>query len=69
MEKKLNGREIGIRLRELRGDRTQAAVAEAVGVSPMAISQYEAGIRWPSDEVKLRLADFYGVDIKELFYV
>jgi transcriptional regulator with XRE-family HTH domain len=68
MEKRINGREIGDRLRKLRGDRTQAAVAEAVGVTTMSISQYEAGIRWPSDEVKIRLAEYFGVDIKDLFY-
>ena len=69
MEKQLDARVIGDRLRQLRGDRTQAAVAEAVGVTDMAISQYEAGIRVPSDEIKLRLADFYGVGIERLFFI
>ena len=69
MEKQLDARAIGDRLRQLRGDRTQAAVAEAVGVTDMAISQYEAGIRVPSDEIKLRLADFYGVGIERLFFI
>ena len=69
MEKQLDARAIGDRLRQLRGDRTQAAVAKAVGVTDMAISQYEAGIRVPSDEIKLRLADFYGVGIERLFFI
>ena len=69
MEKQIDTRAIGDRLRQLRGDRTQAAVAEAVGVTDMAISQYEAGIRVPSDEIKLRLADFYGVGIERLFFI
>lgn len=69
MEKQIDTKAIGDRLRQLRGDRTQAAVAEAVGVTDMAISQYEAGIRVPSDEIKLRLADFYGVGIERLFFI
>lgn len=69
MEKQLDTKASGDRLRQLRGDRTQAAVAKAVGVTDMAISQYEAGIRVPSDEIKLRLADFYGVGIERLFFI
>jgi len=69
MEKQIDTKAIGDRLRQLRGDRTQAAVAEAVGVTDMAISQYEAGIRVPSDEIKLRLADLYGVGIERLFFI
>lgn len=69
MEKQLDTKAIGDRLRQLRGDRTQAAVAKAIGVTDMAISQYEAGIRVPSDEIKLRLADFYGVGIERLFFI
>lgn len=69
MEKQLDARASGDRLRQLRGDRTQAAVAKAIGVTDMAISQYEAGIRVPSDEIKLRLADFYGVGIERLFFI
>ena len=69
MEKQIDARAIGDRLRQLRGDRTQTAVAEAVGVTGMAISQYEAGTRIPSDEMKIRLADFYGVGIERLFFI
>ena len=69
MEKQIDTKAIGDRLRQLRGDRTQAAVAEAVGVTDMAISQYEAGVRIPSDEMKIRLADLYGVGIEQLFFI
>lgn len=69
MEKQIDTKAIGDRLRQLRGDRTQAVVAEAVGVTDMAISQYEAGARIPSDEMKIRLADLYGVGIEQLFFI
>ena len=64
----MNAKAIGDRLRQLRGDRTQAVVAEAVGVTDMAISQYEAGVRIPSDEMKIRLARYYEMSIEQLFY-
>ena len=68
MEKQIVTKAIGDRLRQLRGDRTQAAVADAVGVTDMAISQYEAGTRVPSDEMKIRLAKYYEASIEQLFY-
>ena len=65
----MNAKEIGNQLRELRGVyRSQAEVAEAIGVTPAAVSLYETGERIPSDEVKLRLAKFYGVTVQELFF-
>lgn len=60
---------IGRRLRELRGVyRTQAEVAEAIGVTPAAISQYENGERAPGDQTKIALAKYYGVPVGELFF-
>jgi transcriptional regulator with XRE-family HTH domain len=65
----LDGKVIGRRLRELRGVlRTQAEVADAVGVSQAAISAYEAGERIPSDAMKIALARFYRVDVGSLFF-
>lgn len=45
----------------------QSEVAEAVGVSVMAISYYENGTREPKPEIKKKLADFYGCEESELF--
>ena len=47
MNESIQAKETGERLRQLRADRRQAEVAEAVGVSTMAISQYETGKRIP----------------------
>ena len=44
---------IGDRLRELRGERPQKEVADAVNVSVMAISKYERGQIIPGDDVKI----------------
>jgi len=46
------------RIRQIRedGEATQAAIAEVVGCTPSAISQYEAGLRMPSGDRARRLA-------------
>lgn len=47
---------IGLRIRILRGPRSQAEFAKAVGVSAGALSHYEVGRRLPSGEVLDRIA-------------
>lgn len=60
---------IGRRLRELRGVfRTQREVADAIGVSPTALSMWENGERVPGDLAKIALANYYGKTVQELFY-
>lgn len=60
---------IGRRLRELRGVfRTQREVADAIGISPSALSMWENGERVPGDEAKIALARYYNVSVQELFY-
>ena len=52
MNESIQAKETGERLRQLRADRRQAEVAEAVGVSTMAKSQYETGKRIPQDKFR-----------------
>ena len=59
---------IGNRLRELRGDKTQKEVADAVGVTAMGVCQYEAGTRVPSDQVKIALAEYFGRTVENIFF-
>ena len=59
---------IGTRLRDLRGNKPQAEVASAIGVTAMAISQYERGERIPNDEMKIRIAAYYKKSVEELFF-
>ena len=63
-----NMEEIGRRLRQLRGDRTQAEIAQEIGVTPMAISQYESGNRMPKGPIMMRLARVFGVSVEDLFF-
>ena len=55
-------------LKELRGDRTQEEVAEAIGVTKSAWAMYERGERVPRDEIKVKIAKYFGKTVEELFF-
>lgn len=58
----------GTILRKLRGDRTQEEIAAALGITKSSWGMYERGERVPRDEVKIRIAKFFGKSVEELFY-
>lgn len=60
---------IGARLKELRGSRSQAEVAEALNISVSALSMYENGERIPRDNVKIRISNYYKKPIHKIFFV
>lgn len=59
---------VGKRLRALRGSRSQKEVADALGVTVMAVSLYEAGERMPRDEIKVKLANYFKKSVTSIFY-
>lgn len=59
---------IAKRLVDLRGDRTQATVATAIGTSVSAVAMYESGSRMPRDEIKVAIARYFGKTVEEIFY-
>ena len=59
---------IGEKLRRLRGEKTLDTVAQIVGITPSALSNYENGIRIPRDEIKVRLAGYYNMSVKSIFF-
>lgn len=59
---------IGSRLRLLRGGRCREEVAMAVGVTASAITNYETGMRIPSDDIKVKLANYFGRSVQEIFF-
>lgn len=59
---------IGQRLRDLRGDKPQIEVAQAVGITTMALSQYESDKRVPRDSIKIKLAEFFNTSVEALFF-
>ena len=68
MSTQINPKAIGLYLKQLRGDKTQQEVANSIGVTTMAISQYESGERVPRDEIKIRLANYYDRTVEQLFF-
>lgn len=56
------------KLISLRGDRSRMEVANEVGISVSALQMYENGQRIPRDDIKVKLARFYGVSVEYLFY-
>lgn len=64
----MDGAKIGERLKELRGSRSQKEVADACEVTDMAISLYESGERIPRDEIKIRLARYFGATVESIFF-
>ena len=59
---------IAERLIALRGSKTQAEVAQAIGVTPSAYSMYENGERVPRDEIKKRIAEYYKKSVATIFF-
>lgn len=59
---------IGERLKRLRGSRTLADVATALGVTEMAVSLWERGERMPSDDMKVKIANYYRRSVTTLFF-
>ena len=58
----------GQRLRRLRGMTPMREVIDGLGISQSALSMYEHGNRNPSDKVKIRLAQYYGVSVESIFW-
>lgn len=66
----VNPNEIGRTLRCLRNGKglTQHALAERLKISPATVAMYETGRRVPTDNLKVQIANFYGVPIERIFY-
>lgn len=62
-------REIGQRLRELRGATPRENVAKACNISVSALSMYENGSRIPRDEIKIRIANYYKLSVQCIFFM
>ena len=56
-------------LRQLRGIRTKTGVANQTGIPYSTYCAYEAGTRSPSGRNKKILADYYGVEVGDIFFL
>lgn len=64
----MNQRKIGAFLKELRKEKsvTQEQLAEVMRVSRRTVSRWETGSNMPDLAVLIDMADYYGVDVREL---
>lgn len=58
----------GTKLRALRGKRTLQKVADDIGITKSALAMYERDQRIPRDEIKIRIAKYYGETVQFIFY-
>ena len=59
---------IAERLIELRGNKSREEVAKACGISVSALAMYEQGQRVPRDNIKVKLAAYYGLAVGYIFF-
>ena len=61
-------KDVGNRLRELRGIRTRVGVAKELKINPTRLANYEHGTRCPDNDMLNRLADYYKVSANYILY-
>jgi len=68
MNKLIEPVEIGRRLRELRGDVPRSVLCRKLGISYSGMEYYETGKRIPPDYAKVKLANYFGKSVQEIFF-
>ncbi|PGU99172.1 helix-turn-helix transcriptional regulator [Bacillus thuringiensis] len=64
----MNYERVAESLINLRNGRSREEVAKAVGISISTLQMYENGQRIPRDNIKIKLANFYGVTVQTIFF-
>ncbi|MED0998367.1 helix-turn-helix transcriptional regulator [Bacillus mobilis] len=64
----MNYERVAENLINLRNERSREEVAKAVGISISTLQMYENGQRIPRDNIKIKLANFYGVTVQKIFF-
>lgn len=61
---------VGEKIKNLRQEKkmTQQEFAEAINVACSTVSMYEKGERIPRDQIKLAIANLFGVTVDYLFF-
>lgn len=64
----MNYERVAKNLMNLRNGKSREEVAKAVGISVSTLQMYENGQRVPRDNIKIKLANFYGVTVQTIFF-
>lgn len=59
---------MGRKLISMRGAKTREEAAAGIGISVSALTMYELGRRMPRDDIKIRIAEYYGTSVGKLFF-
>ncbi|MEF7557644.1 helix-turn-helix transcriptional regulator [Bacillus thuringiensis] len=65
----MNYERVAKNLINLRNRKSREEVARAVGISVSTLQMYENGQRIPRDNIKIKLANFYGVTVQTIFLI
>jgi putative transcriptional regulator len=63
-----NKKLIAEKLKNLRANKSREEVAVSNGISISALQMYENAQRVPKDDIKVKLANYYGVSVQEIFF-
>ena len=64
----MDKRKIAGKLVLLRGNRTREEVSADLKISCSALGMYEQGNRIPRDEIKIKIASYYGTTVEDIFF-
>lgn len=64
----MNRKIVAAKLIALRGDKSRKEVAQVLGISVSTLQMYENGERMPRDDIKLKIADYFGLTVEEIFF-
>ena len=64
----MNYERVAKNLINLRNEKSREEVARGVGISVSTLQMYENGQRIPRDNIKIKLANFYGVTVQTIFF-
>jgi transcriptional regulator with XRE-family HTH domain len=60
--------DLGARLKDARGNIPRETVCKDIGIGLSTLTMYELNQRTPRDEIKKRLAKYYGISVEALFF-
>lgn len=68
VEHYMNKNNIARKLIKLRGEIPRSEVADELNISISTLQMYENGQRIPKDEIKIKIANYYGKTVQEIFF-
>ena len=57
------------KLIELRGEKSREQIAVDWGISYSAVVSYEIAERVPRDEMKVKIANYYNLNVEDIFFL